>query len=51
MTVLVTGAGRFTVAGVGRFRGVVVVVDAGLVVFGLVERSVLPPIIPPPVNG
>ena len=43
-------AGRFT--GAGRFLGGVVVVDDGLFAgFGLLVRSVLPPIIPPPVTG
>jgi len=50
----VVGFGRFTVVGVVRLRGAgVVVVDAGLFagfVAGLLERSVLPPIIPPPVT-
>ena len=56
--IVVVDVGRLTgVAGVGRRRGGVVVVDAGLVtglvagfVGGFVEgRLVLPPIIPPPV--
>ena len=48
--VVVVAVGRFT--GAGRFLGGVVVVDDGLFAgFGLVVRSVLPPIIPPRVTG